>query len=598
MGTIPKLTRSPKRRRRAGAFALLAATLVVGGIAGVSFLPASSSPTLSKTASQAAGSMHFDIVLKPRSLASLEAFVQEVSTPTSRSYGKFLTVKEFGQRFGALPSSVRSVTTFLQGFGPIRTHLNANGILLRVQGPPGVISRAIDSTITSVTQPLRGTQYVAISPTIPPQIAPFVLNYTDLNIASGTQSAFARQRLGAPLAPEPLGQASGTYFQNPGCPQATDYEGLTPSQVADLYGISSLPLPANPSSPQTIALAEYTDPTLPGHASSPTTQAIASFSKCFGLHPSIQYSPVDGGASNAKASNEGEVVIDVDGATALAPTSKIDVSYSYDSYSNEFAMVAANTASVISISWGSCAAQWSPNNFATEQLINLEAAAQGQTIVAASGDSGSSGCYIDKKGSTAANVDYPAGMPNVLGVGGVTYSLTQPSTPSVWNNADGVSGGGLSTIFSAPFYQRDVVSRSPEIASNCPAGRAGCRAVPDVAMLSDGMLMNFPGQGWSYGAGTSLAAPLFAAGLSDVETIVHHRFGLINPLLYSLASIDPSIFHQPATGTNEFEHFLPGRYPVTPGYNLATGLGTVNFDGLYQWVVSQDLFGPHHSATA
>lgn len=541
--------------------------------------------------------MRFDIVLKPRSLASLESFVQAVSTPTSSSYGKFLTVKAFGQRFGALPSSVQSVTNFLQGFGPIRTHLNANGLLLQVQGPPGVISRAIDSTITSVNQPLRGRRYVAISPTIPSEIAPFVLTYTDLDIATGKQSAFARQRLGASPSPKPLGQASGTYFKNPGCPQATDYEGLTPSQVAGLYGISSLPLPTNPSSPETIAIAEYTDPTLPGHASSPTTQAIASFTKCFGLHPSIRYSAVDGGASNAKANNESEVVIDVDGAAALAPTSKIDVSYSYDSYSNEFAMVAANKASVISISWGSCAAQWSSINFATEQLINLEAAAQGQTIVAASGDSGSSGCYIDKKGSTAANVDYPAGMPNVLGVGGVTYSLTQPSTPSVWNNAEGASGGGLSTVFSAPFYQREVASRSAEIASNCPTGRTGCRAVPDVAMVSDGMLMNFPGQGWSYGAGTSLAAPVFAAGLSDVETIVHHRFGLINPLLYSLSSIDPSVFHQPVSGTNELGHFLPGRYPVTPGYNLATGLGTVNFDGLYQWVLSQHLFGPHHSTT-
>jgi kumamolisin len=542
--------------------------------------------------------MRFDMVLKPRSLTSLESFVQEVSTPTSPTYGQFVTVKEFGQRFGALPSSVRSVTSFLQGFGPIHTHLSANGLLLEVQGPPGVISRAIDSTITSVNQPLRGRRYVAVSPTIPSEVAPFVLTYTNLDIKGGKQTAFPAQGVNSSPAPAPLSQASGNYFKNPGCANATDYEGLTPSDVAGLYGMSSLPLPTNPSSPQTIALAEYTDPMLPGHTSSPTTRAIAGFTHCFGLHPSVKYSAILGGASNANPHNEGEVAIDVEAAAALAPTSTIAVSYADDSYSNEFAMVTANKASVISISWGSCAAQWSSANLATEQLVDLEAAAQGQTIVASSGDSGSSGCFIGNKGSTSASVVYPAAMPNILGVGGVTYSLTQPSTPSVWNNADGASGGGLSSVFSAPFYQREVASRNSEIASNCPTGRTGCRAVPDIAMVSDGMLMNFPGQGWSYAAGTSLAAPVFAAGLSDVETIVHHRFGLINPLLYSLASIDPSIFRQPVSGTNDYKNLLPGRYPVTPGYNLATGLGTVNFDGLYQWVVSQDLFEAHHAATA
>ncbi len=113
---------------------------------------------------------------------------------------------------------------------------------------------------------------------------------------------------------------------------------------------------------------------------------------------------------------------------------------------------------MLSTSWGICEPEISPAQQAAETTLFEQAAAQGQTVVAASGDSGSSDCYNPEDGDddTGLSVDDPADQPDVTGVGGTSLSTFSPGAPveSVWNSDGGGSGGGNSIDFAAPAWQQ------------------------------------------------------------------------------------------------------------------------------------------------
>jgi subtilase family serine protease len=87
--------------------------------------------------------------------------------------------------------------------------------------------------------------------------------------------------------------------------------------------------------------------------------------------------------------------------------------------------------------------------------------------------------------------------------------------------------------------------------------------------------------GWFHIGGTSLSAPLWAALFSDRDSFHGYRSGNANYLLYALAD-NPfaysADFHD-ITGFHQVSN-NNGFYPVTPGYDEATGLGAPNFSGL------------------
>jgi subtilase family serine protease len=119
--------------------------------------------------------------------------------------------------------------------------------------------------------------------------------------------------------------------------------------------------------------------------------------------------------------------------------------------------------------------------------------------------------------------------------------------------------------------------------------------VPDIAMSAacDGSVSVYssyqPGQaGWSLSCGTSEATPEFAAIVALADQVAGHPLGQINPALYRLAAEHaPGIvdvtsgnntvsFHQ---GTSPKPVTVAG-YPAGQGYDLVTGVGTVNANQL------------------
>jgi subtilase family serine protease len=90
-----------------------------------------------------------------------------------------------------------------------------------------------------------------------------------------------------------------------------------------------------------------------------------------------------------------------------------------------------------------------------------------------------------------------------------------------------------------------------------------------------------PGR-WGPGGGTSAASPLFAGIVAIADQYAHARLGLINPALYQLEREHAPGIVDVTQGNNTVSFVLNGAeltvvgYPARRGYDLVTGVGTVN----------------------
>ncbi len=127
----------------------------------------------------------------------------------------------------------------------------------------------------------------------------------------------------------------------------------------------------------------------------------------------------------------------------------------------------------------------------------------------------------------------------------------------------------------------------------CTDGTDQSGAAYNDCQLSSGQITNattITGEG-----GTSASAPAFAGILALINQKAGGRLGLVNPVLYKLAKSTPSVFHDVTSGNisvvctsgigvdgnNDCNSngFLTG-WETTAGYDLATGLGSVDVTAL------------------
>ena len=267
-------------------------------------------------------------------------------------------------------------------------------------------------------------------------------------------------------------------------------------------------------------------------------------------------------------------------------------------YDTLAAAVDDDVAQVVTTSWGECEQLVGEGAAKAESVLFEQAALQGQSVVAAAGDSGSEDCYnpASSGGGRQLAVDDPASQPLVTGVGGTTLTLGSPLGETAWNTGlglpdPGAGGGGLSAFWPMPAYQRQAAPGlgivTGPYAGTGRCGSSGCREVPDVAADAGSAYAVYctqesfdcaPG-GWTPVGGTSAAAPTFAALLaladSSAACATTGPVGFVNPALYAAAggSDYPTAFRDVTTGDNDLTGSAGGLYPAATGYDLATGLG-------------------------
>jgi hypothetical protein len=344
--------------------------------------------------------------------------------------------------------------------------------------------------------------------------------------------------------------------------------------------------------------------------------------------------------------DEGESEIDLEYSSGIAQNANIFLVYvgdnqNYDFFDSLAFAITQNIAPVVSISYGVCESALSQSELDQNNALYEEASVQGQTLVAAAGDNGSTACayYSEAEGVTptqeqALSVLFPASSPYVTAVGGTqmaagTFSSGNSSYWATASNVDAVSsllsyvpevvwnegstlkaiaagGGGASAYFPRPSWQSGVPGITngayrllPDVALQSSISSPGflvCSSDPaligpqgQTSSCADGLVGS--NNQYTIVGGTSFAAPIFAGFIAILNGVEHATGqGNVNPVLYRLAANPASYaaaFHDITSGTNACVSGTTScstagqsNYTATTGYDEATGLGSVDFNAL------------------
>ncbi|MGZ4297398.1 MAG: protease pro-enzyme activation domain-containing protein [Solirubrobacteraceae bacterium] len=520
------------------------------------------------------------VALSPRDPAAMAAYAQAVSTPGSALYHRYLTVAQFAQRFGPTASAVASVRAALQAQGLHPGPLAANGLSMDVSSSAARLSSALSTSFERYEVRGGRTAFANTSaPALPSVIAGLVRGVVGLDsLQAPTPAGVVRQPA---TRRRPATRGSTRSNAAPGssgaCTAATVTGGYTAAQIASAYGFGDLYAAGDGGSGTTVALFELE----PYSASD-----VSNYQSCYGTSAPISNITVDGGPGSGAGS--GEAALDIENLIGLAPQASVLVyegkntaGGAYDTYRT---IISQNRARVISTSWGLCEPQEGTSAAGAENDLFIEAATQGQTIFAASGDHGVQDCTGTH--TTSATVDDPASQPYVTGVGGTSLNAVgPPPSETAWNStwnggaSSGAGGGGVSAFWGAPAYQSGFTI--PQSAVTCVVTHGtSCREVPDVSADADivtGYDIYYSHHWYIFG-GTSAAAPTWAAlaVLADSSAACSGKnVGFASPALYAAASSAYGNYFNDVTSGNNSYGGLSG-FSAGTGYDMATGLGSPN----------------------
>lgn len=487
--------------------------------------------------------IHVTIMLRRQEEGDLDTLLHQLATgdPNARP----LSRDAFAQRFSAAPDDIRKTEDF---------------------------ARRHQLTVDRV-DPVESV--VVLSGTIQQFETAFAVKLERFEHRSIGQY---RGRSGAITLPDELGDAVTAVLGLDSRPQARPHFRLrppfkparggtavtfTPPQLAALYGF-----PAGDGAGQCIAIIELGG----GYRAAD----IAQYFRGLGIATPPTLVDVNVGTGrNAPTGDpsgpDGEVALDIEIAGAIAPAATIAVYFAPNSDAGFIQAVNAavndtkHRPSVISISWGGPEAIWQAQSAQAFNRVLQAAAAQGVTVCAASGDSGSGDGLQDG----AEHVDFPASSPYVLGCGG-THLDALPGqgirAEVVWNDdaaGGGAGGGGVSALFDLPAWQQGLAVTRAD-GSTAPLAKRG---VPDVAGDASpltGYEVAIAGTPAVLG-GTSAVAPLWAALLARINAAAGASAGWINPVLYR----HPGALRDITEGAN-------GAYAAARGWDACTGLGSPN----------------------
>jgi hypothetical protein len=355
---------------------------------------------------------------------------------------------------------------------------------------------------------------------------------------------------------------------------------------------------------------------------------VVRFRSIFGLSsnpPQVIYNGTNPGVlGNGEVD---EATLDVTWAGAVAPnaTVKLVVSTSTGASDgvdlSEAYIIDKNLAEIMTESFGSCEGNNTQAQSSLVSSLAAQAAAQGITYVVSAGDSGAEGCDNASRplATHPISVNVLASTPYNVAVGGTQFtegggfywnsinttalgSAVSYIPESVWNEscASGTcstpalwaGGGGASIFVTKPSWQTGVTGIPQD----------NHRYLPDVSLAAAGhdpyalCLSCTTSDDLKYYGGTSASTASFAGIMALVVQKTGARQGQANVTLYQLAAQEQylqcasnarisssCVFNDITTGDNA----VPGEtglYPATPGYDLATGLGSIDVANLVnQW---------------
>lgn len=547
--------------------------------------------------------------LTPAQTLALQQLLENQQNPASPQYHHWLTPQQFGSEFGLSTADLATISNWLQSQGFTVTGVANGRTFITFSGTVAQAENAFGTSIHSLRY--NGEQHISnlTDPTLPAAIAAVTTGITGLNDFRVEPRTHRRTITASPnLATAKYDGAAAGYGNL-----------LAPGDFYTIYDENKLLTPSTGTAINGTGVTIGVMGQVNVYASD-----IANFRTASGLSTTNVPTQVSEGttpaaptaaecnASGAPTSCDDlyESSLDLEWSGASAPGASILFVTGADIFANAMTQaIDQNLAPILTVSYGDCEADFNYGSVTTQSLNTLfmQANAQGQTILGPGGDAGAADCDGDETLATQGlAVDFPASSPYVTGVGGTQFAdaggtywnttdganggsaigyipeqpwneffQVEPGTGTIFGLNDGGGGGGVSSLFSKPYWQ---------VGSGVPADAA--RDVPDVAYAAaanhDGYLYcvfgsctnggySFTDAGVTYyevAGGTSFSTPIFAGTLALVEQKTGGKLGNANPTIYGLANSTylDTVFHDKTSGGNNAAPCTEGTPSCNPGF--------------------------------
>jgi subtilase family serine protease len=514
-------------------------------------------------------------------MAAAARFATAVSTPGGAQFHRYLSPAGYTARFGPARGEVSRVESWLRTEGFTAVHTDSGRAYVRATAPVSAINAAFRIRLETYQASARAsaspyTLYAnnrAVS--LPSPLAGGVLGVTGLDNAGAIvplatprgELARAARTAGAATAAPPCSHYYGQHMAT-GLPKhfgTTSFPtivcGYSADQMRAAYGASSV----NTGKGQTVALVEQglardmfltlADYAKANHlpAPSPERYAQLSLGKDTCGDPFNLEEQLDVESSHDMAPDANQLVVGGDscnnGDHGLQGLFNADEAVIDGAGGHPLATIASN-------SWESGGQNQPASNTKIEHAYLVHAVAEGVGMYFSAGD--------------GSGVLLPSSDPFAIAVGGTTLGIGKTSNrlfETGWSDGasqikngkwvgigeEGASGGGPSTIYPQPAYQKGVV----------PKSLGTTRSVPDISASADpftgmalGLLSFKKGSEPTYHqipiGGTSESSPLVAGIVTAAQQGQKTPFGFINPAIYKLYRSDaffgtlPLTSHSPA----------------------------------------------------
>ncbi len=524
--------------------------------------------------------LHLTISLPLRNEAALDALLADIYNPQSPNFHHYLTTAQFDAQFAPVQADFDKLVSWAQSQGFQVTAQASNRRLIEVDAPVAVINRALHVAMKSFRDPVLGRDFHAPDSEPKPDLDIPLLAIDGLETSVPKHTHLKKAPTPLPdtiAAPAASSNAVGVLGDGV-VSNAAVTPHITGSGPSNTYLPSDMRAAYYGSGPltgtgQTVAIFSYdgyltSDLTLfyskTGMSSSvPVKNVLVGGynGACFGFTSSGQEDP--------NTCDDGEQILDIVQVQGMAPGLTQILFYEGSSSTSVLnKMVSDNTAKVISSSWGG-------GDFGTASDAPFkQMAAQGQTYLNATGDSGA---------FNSQTYDPPSLDPNITQVGGT--DLTTTSAGGAWSSETGWadSGGGY---YASAGYAIPTWQQTSGVITSTNKGSASYRNAPDIAAEA-----NFDnstaddGQFETGYGGTSYATPRLAGyiALANQQALANGKgtLGFINPTLYTLGlgSSKATVYHDITSGSNPASKGS-GSFTAVAGYDLVTGWGSPNGPGL------------------
>jgi hypothetical protein len=551
--------------------------------------------------------------------AQLQALISAQQDPASAMYHHWLTPEQFAVAFGMAQSDIAKVSAWLsrQGFSVDGVSHSKNRIYF--SGTVGQVNQVFDTELHYYN--IDGIRQYAPSRdiTVPATLASVMGTIANLSSFRPRPHVRFRKKF--------TSSQSGDHY-------------LTPKDIDTIYDISKAYNAGYTGSGQSIAIVGQSEVYV---------SDIENFQNAAGLtvkDPTLVLVP-DSGSAAVSSGDESESDLDLEYSGGIGTGASIYFVYvgnnsSYTVWDSINYAVDTKIAPIISASYGDCETDLGSSNYATLNAVLEQAAAQGQTIIAAAGDNGSTDCFgysnLTASEQEALAVDFPASSQYITGMGGTEFPSADVAASNttywtsangsdvissalsyipeqVWNDDSSLSsessvtelssgGGGISTLTARPSWQTGVngipsgsYRLVPDLSLDASPNNAGylfCSSDSSATGITGSCSNGFRDSNDEYltvAGGTSFDAPIFSGMVAIINQKQNSTGqGVINSTLYTLAadsSTYASAFHDITSGGNECaagssycSSAGESEYFAGTGYDEASGLGSVDFYNL------------------